>query len=105
MLSMSTLCIKHNKGQIMKTLLLSFALMAVASTMCNAQACTIKLVKKKASSKTSYTLKGESISESVIAKLKSQCSFKVRLMTNQEKATFDIARLKIRLAKLQGKRK
>lgn len=72
-------------------------ILGVANTTCN-----ITLLKKKASAKTFYTLKGETISKSVIKKLNSECSFDIKLMSNKMKREIDIKRLQKKLAKLQG---
>lgn len=72
------------------------------SSLALSSSCTINLVKKSATSKTNYTPQGESISSKIVAKLKPQCKFNIRLMSLAEKRQFDINRLKARLKKLRG---
>lgn len=78
--------------------------LGIVESVYAAKGCTIKLLKKSPTSKTAYTLKGESISDSIINKLRPQCNFELRLMSLAEKRHFDIKNLQKRLVKLKGLR-
>lgn len=79
----------------MKTLLISLLLISSAQAACN-----ITLYNKTAGAKTSYTLEGESISQKVIAKLSTQCTFSIKTMSAAQKKAMTVKSLKKRLAKL-----
>ena len=88
----------------MKTLLIGSTLLL--TLIANGQAnttCNITLYNKTAGAKTSYTLEGESISQKVIAKLSTQCTFSIKTMSVAQKKAMTVKSLKKRLAKLTNK--
>ena len=67
----------------MKNLIVLITLLSTLN-VAKSQDCTVTLYKKKPGAKTSYTLKGDTISKKVVEKLSTQCKFNFKLFTPSE---------------------
>ena len=84
--------------RIMKNLIVLMSLLVVTNVQANS--CNLTLFKKKASSKTYYTLKGETISQKIIKKL--DCNVTTKYFSASQLRAMKIKRLKKQLNKLKG---